>query len=236
MFLTYPFLSCIVTVDFMHILILDHHLSQGAHIKRGLRYECIDADVLLIESDWQEAIHRFDALIFHVSMLNDVSLAVCSWLALNYPRLPLLVIDDRSSAASRREFLRNGVFVYIGRPFSFHQLAVHVKVLVYRNSNLYKKKLLSYQDLKLFLETREMQLNGDRVALRNKEFSLLEYFMLNSGQTLTRNQILEQVWDRNANILTNTVDVHVNSLRKKLKRAGARSAIHTVPCVGYKFE
>lgn len=220
----------------MHILILDHRLPQGAHIKRGLRYEGIDADVLLCGSDWQGSMHRFDALILHVLTLTDISSEICSWLLEHYPRLPLIVIDDRANPLSRREFLHKGVSVYIGRPFSFHQLAVHVKVLVYRKNNLYKKNLLSYQDLKLFLETREMQLNGERVALRNKEFSLLEYFMLNSGQTLTRNQILEQVWDRNANILTNTVDVHVNALRKKMKLAGSRPTIHTVPCVGYKFE
>ncbi len=72
--------------------------------------------------------------------------------------------------------------------------------------------------------------------LRNKEFSLLEFFIINRGKILTRNLILEHVWDRNANFASNTVDVHINRLRQKIDVPFREKLIHTVPCVGYVFD
>lgn len=90
--------------------------------------------------------------------------------------------------------------------------------------------------LKLDMETRKLFIGDHMVILRNKEFALLGYFLNNMGKVLTRTQILEDVWDRNICCATNTVDVHVSSLRQKLKFYFGRSLIRTVYCIGYIFE
>jgi DNA-binding response OmpR family regulator len=84
--------------------------------------------------------------------------------------------------------------------------------------------------------TRFLQLNGREVFLRNKEYLLLEFLMKNFGKIVSRTEILEEVWDRNIFCNTNTVDVHVSKLRKKLVSFFKFSPIRTVHSVGYIFE
>jgi len=84
--------------------------------------------------------------------------------------------------------------------------------------------------------SRRFLVNGISVFLRNKEFTLLCYLMDNAGRVLTRTQLLEDVWDRNICCCTNTVDVHVSSLRRILKKYLGKDYIRTVHCVGYVFD
>ncbi len=85
-------------------------------------------------------------------------------------------------------------------------------------------------------KSRRFSLDGKFIFLRNKEFSLLVYFIENMGRVVSRTQILEEVWDRNVFCPTNTVDVHVSNLRQKFKKYVDRNYIKTVHCVGYIFE
>lgn len=98
-----------------------------------------------------------------------------------------------------------------------------------------EETLLLYGDVKLDPGTRKLFVRNSRIRLRNKEFSLLEYFMRNCGRVLSRTRLLEEVWDRNITCPTNTVDVHVSSLRQKLKRSLSFDPIKTVHCIGYFF-
>ncbi len=88
----------------------------------------------------------------------------------------------------------------------------------------------------LDIESRKFFVKEKNISLRNKEFCLLKYFMTNIGKVLSRTQILEEVWDRNICCPTNTVDVHVSSLRRKLKKSAKEDFIKTVHCVGYIFD
>lgn len=89
---------------------------------------------------------------------------------------------------------------------------------------------------RLDLTCRLAYVKGRKLFLRNKEFLLLEYFMKNVGRVLSRTQILEDVWDRNICCSTNTVDVHVSSLRLKIRHKSRFDCIKTIYCVGYIFE
>lgn len=84
--------------------------------------------------------------------------------------------------------------------------------------------------------SRKFYISGTYIFLRNKEFTLLEYFMSNIGTVLSRTQLLEAVWDRNIFCSTNTVDVHVSNLRTKMRKHVNRDLIRTVHCIGYIFE
>lgn len=99
-----------------------------------------------------------------------------------------------------------------------------------------EEDIKSIDFFELDVESRRFVVGGKRVSLRNKEFSLLYYFLENMGKVLSRTQILEDVWDRNIVCPTNTVDVHVSSLRKKFERYANKSCIKTVHCVGYIFD
>lgn len=96
--------------------------------------------------------------------------------------------------------------------------------------------LIEFDELLLCPESRTVLCRGKLIYLRNKEFTLLEYFMGNVGRVLSRTQILEDVWDRNYFGPTNTVDVHVSNLRKKLFRRFDLHFLKTVYCIGYLFD
>ena len=98
------------------------------------------------------------------------------------------------------------------------------------------EKFLKSGSMELNVISREALVAGVRVPLRNQEFALLKYFLENSGMVLTRARLLEEVWDRNICCSTNTVDVHVYSLRKKLQNFGLDGFIRTVHCIGYMLE
>lgn len=95
---------------------------------------------------------------------------------------------------------------------------------------------LNFESFRLDMISRKVFVSGKYIYLRNKEFCLLEYFIKNIGKVLTRTIILEDVWDRNILCPTNTVDVHVSSLRRKIKSCEDGDFIRTVPCIGYIFE
>ena len=99
-----------------------------------------------------------------------------------------------------------------------------------------KNGILSYGLVCLDLLRRKVYVKGESMVVRNKEFQLLKYFIQNVGRVKTRMEILEEVWDRNWCSNTNTVDVHVWSLRNKLKCYLGCECIRTVHCVGYIFE
>ncbi|MBD3330126.1 hypothetical protein GF354_01190 [Candidatus Peregrinibacteria bacterium] len=98
------------------------------------------------------------------------------------------------------------------------------------------KDFIKYKCIKLDKRRRKLFVNNKSVRLRNMEFLLIEYLIHNAERVLDRTQILESVWDRNIFCTTNTIDVHVSTLRKKLKRLTNRPLIHTIHCLGYMLE
>lgn len=99
--------------------------------------------------------------------------------------------------------------------------------------NIADSDIISFSNLRLDLASRKLFVGRTQVPLRNKEFSLIEYFLKNVGKVRSRTQILEDVWDRNILCPTNTVDVHVGVLRRKLKKYLSANLIKTVHCIGY---
>jgi two-component system copper resistance phosphate regulon response regulator CusR len=96
--------------------------------------------------------------------------------------------------------------------------------------------VLDLSSMRLEPVSRKFFISGRYIFLRNKEFALLEYFMSNVGTVLSRTQLLEAVWDRNIFCSTNTVDVHVSTLRTKMRKYSSHDLIRTVHCIGYIFE
>ena len=110
-----------------------------------------------------------------------------------------------------------------------------MRVFIYKNREKIKNAEVALRSLMLNRSTREVFYKNSRIRLRNREFTLLEFLMLNQGRLLSRETILEAVWDRNSQILTNTVDVHINKLRSKIDYAFREEFIRTINCSGYIF-
>lgn len=121
-------------------------------------------------------------------------------------------------------------------PFPFRKIAYELRSLLYNIKEVLDDSRYILRDISLDVEGHMVKMGDYAVYLRNKEFSLLRYFMSHPGKLLTRHTILEDVWDQNTNLMTNTVDVHVSQLRKKIKKYTGTNYIKTIPCLGYVFE
>ncbi|MBI2453239.1 response regulator transcription factor [Candidatus Peregrinibacteria bacterium] len=219
----------------MHTLLIFKEGRSGSLIKKGLKYESISSDIV---RDEDEAIlhilHKeYDAVIIKDGPPQMNGLKLCREIRSLRQELPIFLING-SMERKKAEKIAQGPTAIINHPLPLENLIKTLKELKFQKiENSFTKKELKNKYLELNLETRQVTRGKKCVILRNKEFALLEFLMLTPGKILNRNTILEQVWDRNANILTNTIDVHISTLRKKIDQGFRKKLIETVHCVGY---
>ena len=150
--------------------------------------------------------------------------------------LPIATLDSSEHIENKKLASAHGADTYISFPVSFRTLAFKLKNALCKKAAQNACRWMRAWDVWLDMERRLVKRDDRVIPLRNKEFALLEYFIINRGKLLTRNAILEYVWDRNANFASNTVDVHINRLRRKLDLPFRQKLIHTVHCLGYIFD
>ena len=169
-------------------------------------------------------------------MLSDADgLKVASTLRERGIDTPILMISALNDIDERVRGLRAGGDDYLSKPFALAEMTARVEVLLRRRRAHAEKLVLRYGDLELDLVRHVARRSGRDLRLFPKEVKLLEMFMRNSGQVLTRAMIFETVWGYSFDPGTNLIDVHVRALRKKLEGEGASPLVHTARGVGYVF-
>jgi two-component system copper resistance phosphate regulon response regulator CusR len=143
---------------------------------------------------------------------------------------PVLFLTARDAVSDRVAGLDNGADDYLCKPFAFEELLARVRVMARRRDRV--NASLSWRDVKIDLATRRAERAGHRLDLTAREESLLAFMLRHSGEVLTRTRIYEHVWDDRYDGLSNTLEVHVMELRKKLEAHGPR-LIHTLRNRGY---
>ncbi|MEK7528798.1 MAG: response regulator transcription factor [Patescibacteria group bacterium] len=228
----------------MTVLIV-HSLNQKIeHIRQGLLYQNIQSHTYCFFGDGESAeaqnavaVSDYNAVIFYVRGTTSCAGVVnaIKELRIKHISIPFIAFDESGDIELKSVLMNSGIDAFFLKPFIFSEIASEIKRLAYRKSKLLGKKLLSYGDLKLDLLNRAAKRMNKNIRLRNKEFALLEFLMINKGQIVTRDLIIDYVWDRNARLLSNTIDVHIGALRRKIEQGFKRKLIHTIHCVGYKL-
>lgn len=218
----------------MKILLIEDEVELQNFIKKGLRAEMC---IVEVASTGKEGImlarhNTYDALVLDFHLPDMTGAEICEKIRAVKPSLPVLVLSVEASMDIKIGML-SSCDDYMTKPFSLRELLVRLRALA-RRGHVLHTETLSIGDLEMDLVKHTVTFKGKLLPLRNKEFALLEYFMKNPEIVLSREMILEHVWDMNADPFTNTVDVHVRLLRKKL-HIGKKIYIHTVPKRGYKF-
>jgi two-component system, OmpR family, copper resistance phosphate regulon response regulator CusR len=144
---------------------------------------------------------------------------------------PVLFLTARDAVSDRVRGLDGGADDYLTKPFAFEELLARVRALV-RRRELGESTTLSFRELRVDLATGRAERNGHALSLTAKEHSLLVFFLRHSGQVLSRTRIYEHVWDERYDGFSNTLEVHVKELRRKLEAHGER-LIHTLRGRGY---
>ena len=184
----------------------------------------------------------FDLILLDIMLPNMDGIELCRQLRKTYGyRRPIIMVTARSSELDKVAGLDSGADDYITKPFSPRELQARIRAHLRRNQSEEElqepETLIEFAGMTIDAAGYRVEIFGTPVKLTRKEFELLLHLALHPGQTLTREQLLEQVWGYETEINTRTVDEHVRRVRQKLTEAGsAYSYIQTVWGIGYKFE
>ena len=220
----------------MRILVVDDDAAVRESLRRALQLEGYEVE---LAADGAEALDRLkldgaapDALVLDVSMPRLDGLEVCRRLRRGGGAVPVLMLTARDEVADRVAGLDAGADDYVVKPFALEELLARLRALLRRSSGA-PADVLRFADLELDPGTRLVTRGGDPIELTRTEFSLLELFLLNPRQVLTRSVIFERVWGYDFGFGSNSLDVYVGYLRRKTEQGGKPRLIQTVRGVGY---
>jgi two-component system response regulator MprA len=214
---------------------VDDEPAVRESLRRALSLEGYDVD---LAADGAEALETIgeqsqpDAILLDVLMPRVDGLEVARRLRARGMRTPILMLTARDEVRDRVAGLDAGADDYVVKPFALEELLARVRALL-RRGNGGAGEILRYGDLELDPGSREVRRGGERIELTRTEFSLLELFMLNPRQVLTRSIIFERVWGYDFGYGSNSLDVYIGYLRRKTEAAGGPRLIQTVRGVGY---
>jgi two-component system response regulator MprA len=227
----------------MDILVVDDERAVRDSLRRALELEGYRVE---LAEDGEQALRRLDleplpdAVILDVLMPGADGLEVCRRLRDAGKQVPVLMLTARAEIDSRVEGLDAGADDYLPKPFALAELFARLRALLRRlgaddedGSEGDSADALRFADLELDPGTREVHRAGEPIELTRTEFSLLELFLRNPRQVLTRSVIFERVWGYDFGPSSNSLDVYIGYLRRKTEAGGRSRLIHTVRGVGY---
>ena len=219
----------------MRILVVDDDAAVRESLRRALGLESYDVE---LAGDGAQALERLDedpridALVLDVSMPRLDGLEVCRRLRRQGDALPILMLTARDEVADRVAGLDAGADDYVVKPFALEELLARLRALL-RRAAPDESDVLQFADLELDPATRLATRAGDQIVLTRTEFSLLELFLRNPRQVLTRSVIFERVWGYDFGFGSNSLDVYIGYLRRKTEAGGKPRLIQTIRGVGY---
>ena len=222
----------------MRILIVedDHKIANA--IKKGLEQETYAVDVSYDGKDGYGQAKTIDYdLIILDRMLPEIDgLQICRTLREQKFKTPILMLTAKDKISDKVEGLNAGADDYLAKPFSFEELLARIRALL-RRPQEFSDNILNVADLSLDHLSFEVKRANKSINLSSKEFALLEYLMRNPSRILTKDNIIAHVWDYDADILPNTVEVYIGYLRNKIDKpfTSQPPLIHTIRGFGYKL-
>jgi DNA-binding response OmpR family regulator len=222
----------------MRILVVeDEHKIAGA-IKRGLEQESYAADLAY---DGDEGLSsaltdEYDVIVLDrmlPGLLDGVEIA--KEIRANGVRTPIIMLTAKDKIGDRVEGLNAGADDYLIKPFAFEELLARIRALMRRPQD-HIGNVLTIDDLSMDTQSYEVKRSGRRIQLSQREYALLEYLLRNQNRILSKANIISHVWDYDADILPNTLEVYIGYLRGKIEKPfRGPELVHTVRGFGYKL-
>ncbi len=219
----------------LQVLIIEDERKVARFIQKGLSAEGMETTVAETGDEGLRLAfeRKFDVITVDLSLPGSDGISVIRKLRARKNSSGILVVSAKGSLEDKLLGFEVGADDYLPKPFAFDELIVRIRALARRTVTFAQDSKLSYSDLEMDLQTRRVIRNGKEIELTAREFNLLELFMRNPEQVLTRAKIGESVWREHFERETNVIEVYMMYLRKKLEVDDAPTLLRTVRGVGY---
>ena len=221
----------------MNLLIVEDDKETIDFLKPSLKAEGYVVDVAGDGESgaYKARVNDYDLIILDIGLPKKDGRQLCTEIRTAGKCMPILMLSVKGEIETKVDLLSMGADDYVTKPFSYAELVARIKSLLRRPRNI-EDEVLRIDDIELNLPKRSVYKAGKKIHLAPKEFFLLEYLLRNRGRVLSRQTILEHVWDMNADPFTNTVETHVVNIRHKLKGKGNKDFIRTISGTGYVID
>jgi two-component system OmpR family response regulator len=223
--------------DPARVLIIEDDATTAREMSAFLSAEGFAPEVCVALHDGLDraAAHSFDAIVLDRMLPGGDGIDAIATLRTTCPGARVLVVSALGRAANRIEGLDRGADDYLPKPFEPGELSARIRALLRRNEAV-DTDLLAFGALQIRIKARTVHAGDEHIPLSPREFDLLVFFAQNTGDLVTRMQLLEHVWNLHFDPQTNVVDVHVSRLRRKLEAALPHPVLHTSRGLGYIFD
>lgn len=223
----------------MRVLVIDDEVKVVDFLRRGLNDSGFEVEVAFDgEMGFRRASGKsYDLIILDLVLPEMNGFQVCRKLREMQVNVPILMLTAMETIDDKLEGFQAGADDYLTKPFEFNELLARLKALAKRSvTGKRSGAVLTVADLELDLERKIARRGSSIIELTAKEYSLLEYLLKNMGKVVSRSEIAEKVWDISFDTGTNTVDVYINLLRKKIDKNFDKKLIQTKIGMGYTID
>jgi DNA-binding response OmpR family regulator len=220
----------------MRVLIVEDEPRMAKLIRQGVEEEAYAVDVVgngLEVLDWVQSA-AYDVILLDIMLPGLDGLAVCRQLRAKGYEMPILMLTARDTLRDKVTGLDSGADDYLIKPFAIEELTARLRALTRRDGPS-KETVLRVADLSLDTVAHLAQRGGRVIELKAKEYALLETLMRHAGQILSRDQIIDKVWNMEFAAESKLIEVYIYSLRKKIDDGHAHKLIQTVRGLGYRI-
>lgn len=219
----------------MRILLVEDEPRISNMVSKGLRENTFSVDVAETGEDalYQAEINTYDAIILDIMIPEKDGFQVCRELREKGSQIPILMLTARDAVEDRITGLDTGADDYLTKPFAFGELLARLRAILRRRERMLMPSRITISDLEIDTHSQRVWRNEKEITLTAKEFSVLEYLARNTGRIIGREEISEHCWDETYDPFSNTIEVFINRLRKKIDSEGNQNLLHTKRGAGY---
>jgi len=222
----------------MRILVVEDEHRIANSIKKGLEQERYAVDIAYTGDDGYDlaSTEDYDLIVLDLMLPEMNGIEICKELRKNKIHIPILMLTAKGQTEDKVEGLDAGADDYMTKPFSFDELLARIRALTRRQGTVLNSTL-SVEDLSLDTKQYLVKRSNKIIKLSNREFSLLEYLISHKNTIVTKDQIIAHVWDYDADILPNTIEVYIKNLRNKIDKPfiNKKPLIQTIRGFGYRI-